>query len=130
MAQSKDIYVYIDWQESDLPIFMGVLHSEILRGKEVFSFENSPDLLTYKQFRALDPDLALFSGKQYLPANKSNFGLFLDSSPDRWGRMLMRRREAMNARLQNRPINRLAEADFLLGIYDGNRMGALRFKLA
>lgn len=130
MAQIKDIYVYMDWQESDAPIQMGVLHSEVLRGKEVFSFENNTDWLTYKQFRALDPDLAQFSGKQYLPADKSNFGMFLDSSPDRWGRMLMRRREAINARLENRPSRTLTEADYLLGVYDGNRMGALRFKLS
>lgn len=129
MAQNKDIHVYMDWQESDLPIHMGVLHSEVLRGKEVFSFENTPDWLTYKQFRVLDPDLAQFSGKQYLPTDKSNFGLFLDSSPDRWGRMLMRRREAINARLENRSSRTLTEADYLLGVYDGNRMGALRFKL-
>lgn len=57
MTQSKEIYVYMDWQESDSPIQMGVLHSEVLRGKEVFSFENNTDWLTYKQFRALDPDL-------------------------------------------------------------------------
>ena len=130
MAQIKDISVYMDWQESDSPIQMGVLHSEVLRGKEVFSFENNTDWLTYKQFRALDPDLAQFSGKQYLPADKSNFGMFLDSSPDRWGRMLMRRREAINARLENRPSRTLTEADYLLGVYDGNRMGALRFKLS
>lgn len=130
MAQIKDIYVYMDWQESDSPIQMGVLHSEVLRGKEVFSFENNTDWLTYKQFRVLDPDLAQFSGKQYLPADKSNFGMFLDSSPDRWGRMLMRRREAINARLENRPSRTLTEADYLLGVYDGNRMGALRFKLS
>ncbi len=130
MAQIKDIYVYMDWQESDSPIQMGVLHSEVLRGKEVFSFENNTDWLTYKQFRALDPDLAQFSGKQYLPTDKSNFGMFLDSSPDRWGRMLMRRREAINARLENRPSRTLTEADYLLGVYDGNRMGALRFKLS
>ena len=130
MAQIKDIYVYMDWQESDSPIQMGVLHSEVLRGKEVFSFENNTDWLTYKQFRALDPDLAQFSGKQYLPADKSNFGIFLDSSPDRWGRMLMRRREVINARLENRPSRTLTEADYLLGVYDGNRMGALRFKLS
>lgn len=130
MAQSKDIYVYMDWQESDSPIQMGVLHSEVLRGKEVFSFEYNTDCLTYKQFRALDPDLAQFAGKQYLSADKSNFGMFLDSSPDRWGRMLMRRREAVNARLENRPSRTLTEADYLLGVYDGNRMGALRFKLS
>lgn len=130
MAQSKDIYVYMDWQENDSPIQMGVLHSEVLRGKEVFSFESNIDWLTNKQFRALDPDLAQFSGKQYLPADKSNFGMFLDSSPDRWGRMLMRKREAINARLENRPCRTLTEADYLLGVYDGNRMGALRFKLS
>lgn len=129
MAQNRDIYVYMDWQECDLPIQMGILHSEVLRGKEVFSFESPPNWLTYKQFRALDPDLAQFSGKQYLPTDKSNFGLFLDSSPDRWGRMLMRRREAINARLENRSSRTLTEADYLLGVYDGNRMGALRFKL-
>lgn len=130
MAQNKEIYVYMDWQESDSPIPMGVLHSEVLRGKEVFSFENRPDWLKHPQFRALDPDLLQFSGKQYLPADKSNFGMFLDSSPDRWGRMLMRRRESINARLENRSSRTLTEADYLLGVYDGNRMGALRFKLS
>jgi serine/threonine-protein kinase HipA len=130
MAQSKDIFVYMDWQEIDLPILIGVLHCEVLRGKEVFSFENDPGWLKHKQFRALDPDLAQFAGKQYLPTDKSNFGMFLDSSPDRWGRMLMRRREAILARSENRPTRTLTEADYLLGVYDGNRMGALRFKLS
>lgn len=54
----------------------------------------------------------------------------LDSSPDRWGRMLMHRREAINARLEHRPNRVLTEADYLLGVYDENRMGALRFKLS
>lgn len=130
MAQQKDIYVYLDWFEADEPIFMGTLHSEVIRGKEVFSYENDPAWLKHARFRALDPDLSAFSGKQYLPADKSNFGLFLDSAPDRWGRTLMRRREAINARLENRPVRTLTETDFLLGVYDGNRMGALRFKLS
>ena len=130
MAENKNIYVYIDWQYGDSPIFMGILHSEILHGKEVFSFENDPNWLTCKQIRVLDPDLLHFSGKQYLPAGKSNFGMFLDSSPDRWGRMLMQRREAIIARLEHRPGKTLKEADYLLGVYDVNRMGALRFKLS
>lgn len=128
MAQQKDIYVYMDWFGADEPIFMGTLHNEIIRGKEVFSYENDPGWLKEAYFRALDPDLSEFAGKQYLPADKSNFGLFLDSAPDRWGRTLMRRREAMNARMEDRPQRALTEADFLMGIYDGNRMGALRFK--
>lgn len=128
MAHEKEIWVYMDHSESDTPIPMGVLHSEVLRSKEVFSFESDSEWLKHKEFRALDPDLAQFAGKQYLPADKSNFGLFLDSAPDRWGRMLMRRREAIEARRQGRPPRVLTEADYLLGVYDGNRMGALRFK--
>ena len=130
MAQQKDIYVYMDWFESDDPIFMGILHSEVIRGKEVFSYENDSEWLKHAHFRTLDPDLSEFAGKQYLQADKSNFGMFLDSAPDRWGRTLMRRREAINARLENRPVRTLNETDFLMGIFDGNRMGALRFKFS
>jgi serine/threonine-protein kinase HipA len=129
MAAQKNLYVYMDGGETDSPVFMGVLHSETLRGKEIFSFEHDPEWLKYSQFRALDPDLVHFAGKQYLPAGKSNFGMFLDSSPDRWGRVLMRRREVLMARLENRSVRTLTETDYLMGVYDGNRMGALRFKL-
>ncbi|MDR1981709.1 MAG: HipA domain-containing protein [Tannerellaceae bacterium] len=130
MAQHKEICVYLDWADRETPIFMGLLHSEMMRGKEVFSFENDPEWLKCSAFRALDPDLGQFAGKQYLPADKSNFGMFLDSSPDRWGRVLMRRREAIAARSENRPARTLSETDYLMGVYDGNRMGALRFTLS
>ena len=130
VQQQKDIYVYMDWFELEEPIFMGILHSEVIRGKEVFSYENDPGWLKHAQFRALDPDLSEFVGKQYLPADKSNFGVFLDSAPDRWGRTLMHRREAIAARAESRPERTLTEADLLMGIYDGNRMGALRFKFS
>ncbi len=109
---------------------MGGVYGEFIRDKEAFSYENNPAWLKHARFRALDPDLSKFAGKQYLPEDKSNFGLFLDSSPDRWGRTLMRRREAIAARAENRQPRVLAEADYLMGIYDGNRMGALRFKFS
>ena len=130
MVTQRDIYVYMDWPEDAKPVYMGVLHSETIRGKEVFSYENDPAWLAHLRFRALDPDLSAFTGKQYQPSDKSNFGLFLDSAPDRWGRTLMRRREAINARLQDRKPRTLTEADYLMGVYDGNRMGALRFKFS
>ena len=41
----------------------------------------------------------------------------------------MRRREAALARVENRSEQKLFETDYLLGVYDGHRMGALRFKL-
>ena len=107
---------------------MGTLYSEKSRGREIFSFEYNEIWLDSKYCRILDPDLRLYSGPQYLSDDKPNYGLFLDSSPDRWGRLLMRRHESANAKLEGRKIQTLQETDYLLGVYDGHRMGGLRFK--
>lgn len=126
----KVIYVYADWKGIYSPLLMGTLHVELLRGKEIFSFKYNVEWLQSEYAQQLDPDLQLYAGLHYLnDINKSNFGLFLDSSPDRWGRLLMKRREAANARNENRSEQTLHETDFLLGVYDEHRMGALRFKL-
>lgn len=127
--EHKEIFVYTDWVGLGKPVLMGVLFSDIIRGKEVFSFEYSDMWLDSKQRSILDPDLGFYSGPQYTRDDKSNFGLFLDSSPDRWGRVLMRRRESILARKENSKPKNLYESDFLLGVYDLHRMGALRFKL-
>ena len=76
----------------------------------------------------LDPDLALYKGRQY-PINKNTFGIFADSSPDRWGRVLMQRREKFLADKEGRKPRKLLDSDYLLGVYDETRMGAIRFRL-
>ena len=81
---------------------MGTLFSDITRGKETFSFEYSDEWLKSKFAQIIDPDLQLYSGVQYSNSSKNNFGIFLDSSPDRWGRVLMKRREAILAREEKR----------------------------
>lgn len=126
----KKILVYADWLELTEPQLMGELNADHLRGKEIFSFEYNSDWLKLNYSRMLDPDLGLYTGIQYPREDKPNFGLFLDSSPDRWGRVLMKRREAILAKSENRNVNTLFESDFLLGVYDLHRMGALRFKIA
>ena len=124
------IWVYADWQSLGGVKHMGILTPQHVRGKEIFSFEYNDTWLTSSgQVLLLDPNLSMYKGKQYLPEEKSNFGLFLDSSPDRWGRLLMRRREAWFAKKEERDERTLFESDFLLGVFDGNRMGGLRFKL-
>ena len=124
------IWVYADWQSLGGVQHMGILTPQHVRGKEIFSFEYNDTWLTSSgQVLFLDPNLSMYKGKQYLPEEKSNFGLFLDSSPDRWGRLLMRRREAWFAKKEERDERTLFESDFLLGVFDGNRMGGLRFKL-
>jgi serine/threonine-protein kinase HipA len=126
---SKQISVYANWMQTQENMLMGVLVVQKVRGKEIFSFEYDQKWLQSKFAIAIDPSLQLFAGKQFLPEDKMNFGIFLDSSPDRWGRLLMRRREALLAKLENRKENMLFESDYLIGVYDGNRMGGLRFKL-
>ena len=127
---SKTIYVYLDDYYSKAPALIGMLSAQQVHGHEVFSFEFTKEWLNDNRCHLLDPDLQLFSGRQYLPENKSNFGLFLDSSPDRWGRVLLERRESCRAKEENRTRQNLQESDFLLGVFDESRMGALRMKLA
>lgn len=124
----RTIYVYLDWVGLGQPTLMGLLHSTLLRGKEIFSFEYDEAWLKSGNAQTIDPDLGFFSGIQYLNNEKPNFGIFLDSSPDRWGRTLMDRREAALARSEGRPPTNFFETDYLLGVYDGHRMGAIRFK--
>lgn len=124
----KEILVYADWATEE-PVLIGVLSSTVLRGKEIFAFEYTSQWLNNADTRSLDPSLHFFQGRQFAPHGQSNFGLFLDSSPDRWGRFLMKRREAQLARKESRPEQRLLESDYLLGVHDEYRMGAIRFKL-
>jgi len=126
MAQ-REIQVYAHWKGMKTPILMGVLKATQSRGNEIFSFEYSKDWLNSGISQFLDPDLQLYSGPQYLVEKKTNFGIFLDSSPDRWGRLLMLRREAVLARAEGKK-EKLHESDYLLGVFDQCRMGALRFK--
>lgn len=130
MAQEeKTIFVYENWR-SAVPTLLGRLRFGISRGQEHVSFEYDAEWLrTEKGSFSLDPDLALYRGRQYVPLDKRMFGIFADSCPDRWGRMLMKRREAIRARKEERKPRRLQESDFLLGVYDESRMGALRFSL-
>ena len=124
------IGVYADWHFLEEIQLMGFLTAQRLRGKEIFSFEYTETWINKQNpILFLDPHLGYYKGKQYLPLEKNNFGIFLDSSPDRWGRLLMRRREAWQAKKDGREERTLFESDFLLGVFDGHRMGGIRFKL-
>jgi len=127
-VHQRSILVYASWVGLAQSTLMGTLRSTQVRGKEVFLFEYANNWLQSGNVQSLDPDLQLYSGQQYLGEGKSNFGIFLDSSPDRWGRVLMDRREALLARTEERKPRTLFETDYLLGVFDGHRMGALRFK--
>ena len=126
---SREIHVFGDWEELGQVRRIGLLRVDNVRGNEIFSFEYDRDWLESDTVMCLDPDLQWYAGPQYLAdESRPNFGMFLDSSPDRWGKLLMKRREAIAARESNREERRLMESDFLLGVHDEQRMGGLRFK--
>jgi serine/threonine-protein kinase HipA len=105
MSDKKEILVYADWEGLNEPTYMGLLSAIPVKGKEVFSFEYDKAWLKLGFTHIMDPDLQLYSGRYFPKENRSNFGVFLDSSPDRWGRVLMERREVALARKEKREIN-------------------------
>lgn len=107
---------------------IGWLHRQVGGGGDVFSFEYDKDWLTHPDIFDFDPDLQLVEGRTYAPADRENFGIFLDSSPDRWGRVLMQRRAAQRAAKAGKPAPTLTVWDYLLGVHDMTRLGALRFR--
>ena len=129
MSDKKNILVYADWEGMKGSAQMGNLVATRVKGKETFSFEYTKEWLQSGFTRTIDPDLQYYSGRFFPRDEKLNFGAFLDSCPDRWGRVLMDRREAALAKAEKRNPENLFESDYLLGVFDLHRMGALRFKL-
>ena len=126
--EQKIIYVYENFS-GEAPQLLGTLFVDHVRGKESYSFEYEADWLKKSKYAiSLDPDLQMFAGRQYPLGDKDVFGIFADSSPDRWGRVLMTRRERIIADQEDRKPRKLLNSDFLLGVYDETRMGAIRFK--
>jgi serine/threonine-protein kinase HipA len=129
MDKSKiDIWVYAHWVGMRDAKCIGILSAHFGKGRKSFSFEYDSEWISSQEQLLLDPDLGWYSGQQF-PDGKDNFGIFLDSMPDTWGRTLMQRREPQRAKEEGRVPKKLHDIDYLLGVYDESRMGALRFKL-
>ena len=125
---AKEMLVYAHWESFDEPFLVGTLRSSPIRNKEHFSFSYDERWLKAGFSQKIDPHLELYTGEQHSSDNR-NFRIFLDSAPDRWGRLLMDRRETIMARRENRQRKKLYETDYLLGVHDLYRMGGLRFKI-
>jgi serine/threonine-protein kinase HipA len=124
----KNIWVYAHWFGLFEPKLIGTLSAQQGKGRKSFSFEYNQNWLRSEKPVLLDPDISWGGGAQY-PKGKDNFGMFMDTMPDTWGRTLMKRRAAQTAMEAGKPTPNLYDLDFLLGVNDESRMGALRFKL-
>lgn len=124
----KTVYVYDDFS-ADEPVLLGRLYVDVIRGGESYAFEYAEDWLKNTRLStSIDPELLPLAGRQY-QSGKNIYGTFADASPDRWGRVLMNKRERILAEQENRKPRKLYDSDYLLGVYDETRMGGLRFKL-
>lgn len=110
------------------PLPLGTLYIGRDHAREVYSFAFATSFL-HEHELFLDPNLAPFAGRQYAPT-EALFGMFQDAAPDRWGRLLMKKREALRAKMTDEKPKKLQESDYLLGVYDEGRMGALRLALS
>lgn len=108
---------------------VGLLRRYAGRDRERVTYEHDRDWLESREAFLFDPTLPLLPGPISTPANKEMFGTLGDSAPDTWGRELMRRAERRSAERENRPVRTLHESDYLLGVSDETRLGALRFRI-
>ena len=124
----KTLYVYADFDWLDEPMLVGELGYESLRGSDSYSFKYDNDWLRQYGSLYLSADINNYPGQQYTQPDRDIFGCFSDALPDRWGRLLLNRREQILATEEKRPVRKLSSFDYLMGIDDYSRMGGFRFK--
>ncbi len=128
----NELEVWLDDASLGAATLVGHLHRNTSKTGDTLRFdyaqawlENSGEVTAF----ALDHELGLVASAHYASTGADQLsGIFLDCSPDRWGKMLMERREVTEARAQKRKVNSLRSWDFLVGVHDESRMGALRLK--
>lgn len=121
--------VYVSIQLGDQTYSVGKLWFHQRGVRQSASFEYNKDWLQHPEKFALDPALQLTEGTFHTPPDQVLFGAIGDSAPDRWGRVLMRRAESARANAVEETTRTLSELDYLLGVNDESRQGALRLSL-
>ena len=116
------------WQLAGRSRPVGIMRRHAARGGERVTFTYADDWTSSGSGYPIDPALPLGPGTFRPPAGHAIFGSIGDSAPDSWGRALMRRRERRDAEREGRPVRTMQETDFLLGVSDEARLGALRFR--
>jgi serine/threonine-protein kinase HipA len=123
-----DIEVHIELAGQNQRV--GLLRRNTGRRAETVTFEYDDAWLNHPNCFSLEPSLALTPGIFPPLQNRAIFGSIGDSAPDNWGRRLMQRAERRRAKLEGRRPRTLTELDYLLGVSDETRLGALRFRWA
>lgn len=120
--------VEIDIELDGLTVPVGAMRCVPSRARETVVFEYADDWLTRPERFAIDQGVPLSPGPFVPSVNGEMFPALGDSAPDNWGRALMRRRERRRAAQEERPVRTLFETDFLMGVSDVSRIGAMRLR--
>ena len=124
----RKIYVYADFDWLKTAVLVGELGYESLRGTDSYSFCYDHNWLRQYSALYLSADTNHYTALPFTQPDRDIFGCFGDALPDRWGRLLLNRREQIRAQEEKRPVRKLSSYDYLLGIDDYSRMGGFRFK--
>jgi len=124
----KNVEVYTDFD--GVSIKVGTIFSHRHRGTESMSFIYDEKYISMPKAYSIDPSLPLHTGTHQTSTGKNIFGAFSDSSPDRWGRKIIERRESIRARESGVQPHSMSEMEILLCVRDDVRQGALRFSEA
>lgn len=122
-----DMRLFVRMPRED--VLVGTLYSHRRRGVESTTFIYAASYLNRPDAYALDPELPLVGGSLHSGARRPLFGALTDCAPDRWGRTLLTRRELALARAEKRAARSLGEVDYLLGVRDDLRQGAVRLRI-
>lgn len=120
-----NVEVHLEWQ--GITRRLGLMRRHGSTDRETVTYEYDREWLESGVRFTVDPSIPLTAGVFRPPPGHEMFGTIGDSAPDTWGRTLMRRRERRAAAQESRTIRTLHEIDFLLGVSDETRLGALRF---
>lgn len=123
----QKLFVYADFDWLDKPLLIGVLSCDSVRGNEIYGFSFDIEWLAKYGDVFLSDDLQNYTGTQYTRSERDIFACFSDALPDRWGRVLLNRREQIAAADEKRTVRRLTSFDYLMGVDDTSRMGGFRF---
>ena len=124
-TSGKKVEVHAEIDEVSIKV--GTIFSHRYREKESMSFIYDEKYISMHGAYALDPSLPLHIGSHQTSMGKNIFGAFSDSSPDRWGRKIIERRESIRARKAGVQPHSMSEMEILLCVRDDVRQGALRF---
>lgn len=123
-----EIEVFITLNNDDIRV--GTLYRQPARERETVSFEYHLTWIKNPKAFSLEPALQLGEGRFHLGREREIFGSIGDSAPDTWGRRLMQLAERRRSAISESRPRTLQEVDYLLGVTDFARLGALRFRHA